>query len=377
MLTQQEVITNENLNINQLILQLENFLFEPMLVLCFGNKAILKNQDIINAICNKFKNAQIVFSSTAGEISNRLVTENSLVITAISFQKSKIIAKKINIKNNKDSFEAGFNLASEFATENLKLLMVISDGQLVNGTELVDGLNDVIKDIPITGGLAGDDTNFQSTLVGLNDDIDEGNIVGIGFYGENLKIGTGTKGGWEKFGPMRTITKSHKNVLYEIDGENALELYKKYLGNYAEQLPSSALLFPISIIDEKNEVVRTILSIDEEQKSMTFAGNMPVGSKVRLMQSNLDKLAITAADAAIQSDIQNVENKLGILISCVGRKIIFGERIDEEIESSKEVLGENSLICGFYSYGEIAPFDGFMKCELHNQTMTVTTISEV
>lgn len=377
MLTQQEIITNENLEINQIKTQLDNFLFEPKLVLCFGDKSYLNNKDITETICNKFTNAQIVFSSTAGEISNRLVTENSLVITAISFQTSNVVTKQLNIKYQKDSFEAGFNLASEFSIENLKLLMVISDGQLVNGSELVEGLNKVIQDIPITGGLAGDGANFESTLVGLNNLIEEGNIIGIGFYGKDLQIGTGTKGGWDKFGPMRTITKSEKNVLYEIDGENALELYKKYLGNYAEQLPSSALLFPISIFDDKNEVVRTILSIDEEKKSMTFAGNMPVGSKVRLMQSNLDKLAITAADAAIQSDIHNVENKLGILISCVGRKIIFGERIDEEIESSKEVLGENSLICGFYSYGEIAPFDGFMKCELHNQTMTITTISEL
>ncbi|HRK59547.1 MAG TPA: FIST C-terminal domain-containing protein, partial [Candidatus Kapabacteria bacterium] len=195
----------------------------------------------------------------------------------------------------------------------------------------------------------------------------------------NLHVGVGSKGGWDKFGPMRTITKSEKNVLYEVDGENALDLYVKYLGEYSEQLPASALLFPIAILeDDDKEVVRTILSVDMENKSMTFAGNLPVGSKVRLMKANLDNLAAASADAAISTGFtQDYEDDaLALLVSCVGRKLIFGNRIEEELDAARDVVGNKAIITGFYSYGEIAPFSTFMKCELHNQTMTITTLSE-
>ncbi|MFY8160253.1 MAG: FIST signal transduction protein [Candidatus Kapaibacteriota bacterium] len=351
----------------------------PNLYLCFSNKKLIADKEVYSKLLDLSKDAVIVSCSTSGEINNKSIVDNSIVITGIEFEKSSIKVNKINVRDFKDSYDAGKSLATSFDTRDLKLLFIISDGQLVNGGDLVIGLNEIIKDIPISGGLAGDDANFQSTLVGLNDDIDNGNIVGIGFYGNNLQIGVGSKGGWDKFGPLRTITKSDKNVLFEIDGENALDLYKKYLGDYAEQLPGAALLFPLAIIEENgNELVRTILSIDNEAKSMTFAGNVPVGAKARLMKSNLDDLVEAAADAASLSNkiLQNENESLSILISCVGRKLIFGYRIEEEIESAREILGDKTLITGFYSYGEIAPFSTFMKCELHNQTMTITTISE-
>ncbi len=351
----------------------------PNLYLCFSNKKLIADKEVYSKLLDLSKDSVIVSCSTSGEINNKSIVDNSIVITGIEFEKSSIKVNKINVRDFKDSYDAGKSLATSFDTRDLKLLFIISDGQLVNGGDLVIGLNEIIKDIPISGGLAGDDANFQSTLVGLNDDIDNGNIVGIGFYGNNLQIGVGSKGGWDKFGPLRTITKSDKNVLFEIDGENALDLYKKYLGDYAEQLPGAALLFPLAIIEENgNELVRTILSIDNEAKSMTFAGNVPVGAKARLMKSNLDDLVEAAADAASLSNknLQNENESLSILISCVGRKLIFGYRIEEEIESAREILGDKTLITGFYSYGEIAPFSTFMKCELHNQTMTITTISE-
>lgn len=352
---------------------------KPDIVLCFASKSLIIQADSYKHIRSLFPDSAIVISSTSGEISNNAVHDYTFVATGITLSQSSIIAHIININETEGSYAAGTLLAQKFNTENLRLLFVLSDGQLVNGSDLVQGLNDTLESVPIVGGLAGDGADFQSTLVGLNDDIEHGNITAIGFYGDSLRIGAGSKGGWDNFGPMRTITKSDKNILYEIDGENALDLYVKYLGDYAEQLPGSALLFPIAIQDENNtEVVRTILSIDTENKTMTFAGNLPEGTKVRLMKANLDNLAAAAADAADLSNINTStsENKLAILISCVGRKLIFGSRIDEEIEAARDIVGEDTVITGFYSYGEIAPFSTFMKCELHNQTMTITTICE-
>jgi len=113
---------------------------------------------------------------------------------------------------------------------------------------LVKGLNTLANEkVAATGGLAGDGYDFQKTYVGLNEVAAEGNIAAIGFYGDRLQVGFGSKGGWMPFGPERKVTKSEGNILYELDNQNALELYKKYLGEAAKELPSSALYYPLSI----------------------------------------------------------------------------------------------------------------------------------
>ena len=69
-------------------------------------------------------------------------------------------------------------------------------------------------------------------------------------------------------------------MLYELDGRPALALYKEYLGDRASGLPATALLFPLAVRSDRSatrRTVRTILGIDEEQQSMTFAGDVPEG----------------------------------------------------------------------------------------------------
>lgn len=349
------------------------------LVMCFGQKNLLAKKNLNSELLNMFPGATVIFGSTAGEIHNDAIHDDTCVATAIEFEKSSIFPIKENINNYASSLDAGKAIVQKLPREGLRFVFILSDGSLVNGSDLVAGINEILGDeIPVAGGLAGDGDKFENTLVGMNEDISEGNIVAVGFYGEDLVVGCGSRGGWGQFGPTRTITRSEKNVLYEIDGENALDLYKKYLGEYADQLPGSSLLFPLSIQSDGQELVRTILSIDTEEKSMTFAGNVPEGSKVRLMKASLDHLVDAAYDAAQVSSLQTelTGDVLSILISCVGRKIIFGNRIEEELDAAREVLGDKPIITGFYSYGEISPFSSFMKCELHNQTMTITSISE-
>jgi hypothetical protein len=350
------------------------------LVFCFGDKKMFLNTGGYAQLGQLYPGATIIATTTSGEINNIEIDEDSMVATAVQFSDTNIVPAKVNIKNFSNSIDAGKALIKKLNPDGLRFVFVLSDGELVNGDDLVTGMNEILpKEIPIAGGLAGDGIEFKNTLVGLNDDLCEGNIVAIGFYGEKLQIQFGTKGGWSKFGPTRTITKAEKNVLFEIDGNNALDLYKTYLGDYAEKLPASALLFPLAIQEENGEeVVRTILKIDVQNKSMTFAGNLPIGSKVRFMKTTLDNLVNAASDAALMctTNMPGKEEKLSILISCVGRKIIFGKRIDEEFDAVRESLGNDTVITGFYSYGEIAPFSTFHKCQLHNQTMTITTLSE-
>jgi hypothetical protein len=233
----------------------------------------------------------------------------------------------------------------------------------------------------ITGGLAGDGARFGSTRVGTGAANRPGAIAAVAFYGNRLDIFHGSAGGWDAFGPRRAITRAEGNVLYELDGEPALELYKRYLGEEANNLPGSALLFPLRVHppgQEKAALVRTILSVNEKDQSMTFAGDVPQGHVGQLMKGNFDRLVDGAAMAATQAAPGPAAegDSLAILVSCIGRKLLLGQRIGEEVETAADILGPSAAITGFYSYGEISPHSATGMCELHNQTMTITVLSE-
>jgi len=261
-------------------------------------------------------------------------------------------------------------------------LLVFSEGLNINGSELSKGINSIINSsVPVTGGLAGDQANFKETVVVGNQTGAKNFVTAVGFYGKNLKTGNGSKGGWSSFGVDRLVTKSEKNVLYELDGQPALELYKKYLGEHVSGLPASALLFPLSlqVSNSDTNLTRTVLAVNESDGSMVFAGDVPQGEYVRLMTSNSEKLidgAYQAAEISVQK-LRDTEPDLAILISCVGRKLVLKQRVEEELEIVKEVLGDKTMITGFYSYGELCPAKLTESvCELHNQTMTITVFKE-
>jgi hypothetical protein len=347
------------------------------LVLAFGSPFIIVKPEIYGHLKSLYPAANIVFSSTSGEIIDESVFDDTVAVTAVELESSKVNCVSTHINKHSNSFECGAHLMQQLDNKDLKCVFIISDGTFINGSELVAGFNaNNPGHVPVTGGLAGDADRFSSTFTGIDSVPSQGNVIAIGFYG-NLDVHHGSCGGWDEFGPERTITKSEQNVLFEIDGKNALDLYKEYLGDYAKELPGSALLFPLSIRinGSGKNLVRTILSVDEDKKTMTFAGNLPEGAKVRLMKANFEKL-INASSTAAEEATDDYKAQLAILVSCVGRKLVLNERTDEELIAAKEILGDKTSITGFYSYGELSPFKNSSQCELHNQTMTITTFSE-
>ncbi len=351
------------------------------LVFAFGGRNVLSDNSHYEELRALYPNAKILSGSTSGEILDVEVSDDTISVTAVDFEHTDLKVAKVTIKDAGDSYNVGEGLAKELLSDNLAHIFVLSDGLKVNGSELVKGFNEVLPEkITVTGGLAGDKADFEKTLVGIDAPPSEGNVIAIGFYSERLKIGYGSIGGWDSFGPERKVTKSKGNVLYELDGQSALELYKTYLGDQAEGLPGTGLLFPLSIKENENDapIVRTLLAVDEGEQSMTFAGDIPEGSIAQLMKANFDKLIDGAYGAA-----ENSQGKLGtstpdlaLLISCVGRKLVLGQRIEEEVEEVRSVFGDDAVISGFYSYGEISPLTPNVSCELHNQTMTITTFTE-
>lgn len=350
---------------------------DSQLVLCFGGKNSIR-PNTFDSLKAKFPNAQICITSTAGEILGDEVFDESLVAISIEFEKTNIKTVATQAKTHVNSKAVGSYLSEQLSGDDLKYIMVFSDGSSVNGSELVKGLSE--SNVLVTGGLAADGDRFQSTLIGLNSQPSTDQVVAIGFYGSALQVSHGSQGGWESFGTERIVTKSQNNILYEIDGENALELYKRYLGEAANELPGAALLYPLQLKINENEhsVVRTILSIDDDKKSMIFAGDLPIGSKVKLMRATFDRLnsaASKAATLALKTDLP--EDSFALLVSCVGRKLVLGPLVDNEVEAVQQTLGDHVPLIGFYSYGEISPFNNGGNCQLHNQTMTITTFHEV
>lgn len=354
---------------------------QAQMVLAFGPVELMDSNDHYTYLRNRFPDARLILASTSGDISGTSVFDNAIVATALEFEKTKLRFVEKQTSEIPNAFEIGKNIYQSLEADDLIHILVISDGIVVNGSELVGGLNFHNKThIPITGGLASDNARFIRTLVGLDHFPETGNVIGIGFYGKNLKVGHGSRGGWDAFGPERIVTRSDRNVLYELDNQSALELYKRYLGDLTSELPGAALLFPLSLkLPDSDEIlVRTILSVDEKEQSMTFAGNLPQGSRVQFMKANFDRI-IDAAGAAASHSLSTAGTEapeFALLISCVGRKMILNQRVEDEVEEAVEVMGQGTTVTGFYSNGEISPVLALPRCELHNQTMTITTYRE-
>ncbi|MFV8353228.1 FIST signal transduction protein [Flavobacterium sp. XS2P14] len=351
------------------------------LVLVFGNRYLLEKSEVLQDIRKEFPYEHLVYGSTSGEISGSSVNDDSISVVAIEFEKSTFVVKRENILDyNIDAKQLGEHLYNQMPKKDLKHLFVLSEGSFVNGSSLIAGLeSNLLSGLSITGGMCGDDARFEKTLASYKEDPKEGEVVLIGFYGSTLEISYASYGGWIPFGPERVITKAEGNILYEIDGQPALDLYKKYLGDKSSELPQASLLYPLNVTPhgKKEPVVRTILNIDNDAQSMILAGDAPVNSRVQLMMASVDGIAQGAFSAA-KYGIKNrtTAPELALLVSCIGRKLVMNQRVEEEIEHVREVIGLQVPIAGFYSYGEMAPFNGETACELHNQTMTLTLISE-
>ena len=355
------------------------------LVVLFGASGLIDTPHRIQEVLDACPQSHVMGCSTAGEIYGSEISDDSLVVAAMRFKNTPVHTAEAIVREPQDSYAAGVAIGSQLKRSSLRAILVLSDGLHVNGSELVKGLNSAHEGaVVITGGLAGDGTRFKRTWVMKDRVPQSGYVTAVGLYGDHVRIGHGSKGGWDKLGPERLVTKSSGNVLHELDGRPALQLYKEYLGDRAVGLPATGMLFPLAIrssLSEAKSLVRTVLAVDEATQSMTFAGDIPQGFFAQLMRGNFDRLIQGASDAATltmngHANLHAENPTLSIAISCVGRRLVLGERTEEETEVALEILPKDSRQIGFYSYGEISPYDRG-TCDFHNQTMTLTTITEV
>lgn len=352
------------------------------LVLVFGSMDVLSAVHPMDEIVRANPNAAVVGCSSGGDILGTEILDQSLVVTSVEFQSTRVRTAAVPIRDVTNCFSTGQQLIAELAEDDLQHVLIFAEGVNINGSELAKGLCAFLPDkVTLTGGLASDGAKFVQTLVCFDGKSYPNHVVGIGLYGKHLKIGCASGGGWDYFGPERVVTRSRGSMLFELDGEPVLTLYKRYLGRYAADLPQSALQFPLSLRTKGSQrsIVRTVLAVNEVDQSMTFAADMPEGMLARMMRANFDRLIDGASAAAIDSQtaLGTIQSELAILISCVGRRLVLKQRTEEELEGARASLTGTPLMTGFYSHGEIAPFAPGARSELHNQTMTITAISEL
>lgn len=350
------------------------------LLLAFGSGSLMRRDDLIAQLRVAYPGGALIGCSTAGEVAGTAVRDESLVVTAVRFEHCTVASVDVDVEAGADGADAAREIARTLVRPGLRHVFALCDGLQVNGSAFAHALRSALPaEVCATGGLAADGDRFVETLVCCNGPGRPSRAVGVGLYGDALRVGYGSVGGWDSFGPARRVTKSRGNVLLELDGECALALYKTYLGEHSRDLPGSALLFPLLLEDDSGGpgLVRTVLAVDEAQGSLTFAGDIPEGAQARLMKANFDRLVDGACDSAHASarGLGGAQAELAILISCVGRKLVLRQRVEEEIEGVRDVL-PHAVLAGFYSYGELCPQGTVGSCELHNQTMTITTLAE-
>ncbi len=373
--------------LNDLPADLEKFStlvsIEPQLILVFGYTEHFANPLLSSALATHFPHAQRVGCTTAGEISPAGVVNHTTVVTALHFDSVSFTVATAEMDEMEKSFDAGRQLAECLSAPEIRAVLVLGQGVNINGSGMIDGMVSILgRTMPITGGLAGDDGAFVKTYTLSNAGVSTSSIVAIGFHGEKLLFSHGSFGGWKPFGPTRKVTRCVDNILYELDGAPALDVYKRYLGEYAKDLPGSGLLFPFEMLSDQRESlgqIRTILAVNESDGSLVLAGVINPNGYLRLMHAQTNDL-VDGAEVAAKATLEGVPEcsgqALGLLVSCVGRKLVMGGRIDEEVEAVQDILGSNTTLCGFYSNGEICPGYRLETCSLHNQTMTITYLAE-
>ena len=353
-------------------------------VIYFGSRADLADGQAFASLNQTFPNAKLLGCSTGGQIEGDDVREDGATALALRFQETRVKLARVAIDDASQSEARGEEIATALQAPDLAAVFVICDGLKVNGSRLARGMSRVSgPKVSLSGGLAGDGSAFHETWVGAGEAPCSGRIGAIGFYGSKVKVSTGSAGGWDVFGPRRKITASRGSVLHELDGEPALNLYERYLGeDDVRGLPGSALLFPLRIADPNDparQIVRTVLAVNREERTLTFAGDMPMGWSAQLMRGVHDRLVAGAADAARPLAVRapgSTGDRAAILVSCIGRRLLMGQSVGDEVEAVNEILGARTRSIGFYSYGELSPHPGGGACELHNQTMTITTCEE-
>ncbi|MRG94581.1 FIST signal transduction protein [Polyangium spumosum] len=269
--------------------------------------------------------------------------------------------------------EAGRELGERARAFGPKLLVLLADG-LVNTDRLIQGLQDILgATFPIVGGMAIDDGRFERAYEILDRRVLSGGAVALGFRGP-VELVAGAKSGWVPIGATHICTRvENGNVVLEIDGRPALDLYLEYLGPRAGEMPSVSADFPIGIVDAQEAIalLRSVKGVDEARRALVFGGDIPEGARIRMTRATRDDVIRGANEVGAKLVASMPEPSLALFFDCGGRKMVLGPRYREELRETFARL-EGVPKVGFYCAGEFSPVDGVTMH--HDETFTMALL---
>lgn len=328
----------------------------------------------------------IIGCSGAAIISDQGISKPGLVILLLDFSEdiysNTACVREIKVRTSES---AGEELADMllYGFHDLRrdLSIIFCDGLIRESSNLISGLQKKLgKSFPLVGGFASDNLRFKKTYVYFNQELLSDAVCGL-LLGGKLNFGIGVKHGWRPLGKPRRVTKSYGNVVSEIDGAPAANIYEEYfasdIANLRKELKHISILYPIGIYlpGEVEYLLRNLLSI-QDNGYLVFQGNVPQGAQIRLMIGTKESclLATQQALAEVKKGLAGHKINFLLVFDSISRYILLGRQAEQELKIIKEALEPDTHIIGLYTYGEQAPLRAVSyqgMTYLHNQTITI------
>ncbi len=363
-------------NVSELESQIdENLIDSPQMLiqLFYANTDLTQIKLIQEYFKNFFPSSVLIGTTTDGIIDKgKVYVKAESVATFTSFEQTNLSSVLIeNKENNTSSYDMGKLLAEKIIVDDTQAIISFADGIYTNGEEYIKGINSISSDITISGGLAADNGELVKTYVFDKEQIVSNGVVGVSLNGQKLKVTTSYSFDWMPIGKEMLVTKAIKNRVYEIDGITTVDIYKKYMGpELAENLPQVGIEFPLITIQNGVSVGRAVL-FKHKDGSLTFAGNIAEGEKVRFGVGNIETI-LKNSDYNVRKMLESMKNKSEAVFvySCMARRRFMKDYILDELEAFSPI-GE---MAGFFTYGEFFSNEG--SAQLLNGTMTILSLSE-
>lgn len=334
------------------------------------------HQLILDTIAAEFPDLDLIGGTTDGEMSSILgFQQDSLTLMLFCSSEIEIraaVAYQVS-QNPSGVAEAAVVRAKDQLTQPLKFCIAIPESLTTNTSAILTGLRSGLGDIPIFGGAAADQIKDQQQTYQFYKTNVLSDAVPILLFAGNIRFSHGVASGWQPVGKRCQITKAQDNIIYEIDGKPALDFYQYYLDNF-----SVDAAYPLAVFapGQSDFFLRGALRNDSETGSITFSGNIPVGSAIQITDASLDDI-ITASKASLNAALRDYPGEhpdAALFFSCAWRRFIMGTRTNEEFRTIRDTLGAAIAGCGFYTYGEIAPFPSQTASFFHNTTFVTLLI---
>jgi len=225
------------------------------------------------------------------------------------------------------------------------------------------------------GGASGDNFALKETFVFSNTVISNYGVLALAIDKSRINILGARAFGWGGIGQEQIVTKSIKNIVYEIDDLPAINFYKRYLNVTSQDMPQMGLEYPLEVRRRNGQIIyRAVLAIDEENGALIFAGHVEEKARVRISapkgKSIIKEVEKSTSDILSENPMFTPE--LALVFPCCSRKQILGHLTHLEIEAV--VTSANVPLIGFFAYGEIGAFPGGYG--FHNETFVTAFLEE-